>query len=1219
MLEGKKMKLDYKKILKFLFPEYQIIEIWRKYGFFVRSRPSRTNEAVTTVHRSAISYTGLPQEGDAQSEADQATRANWDSYDSMKQGMVLRDRGTLSYENANKSGDIIERFASIRSELSRKMIGQNAYLDQLCIAFKRPYIVGLEPGKPLNTIFIMGPVGSGRHMSVRLIVSEMYKQKLLVVGSIVSVNLAKYETEDARPLFLADLYNALCHSAEVIVFDHFDRCHAAFLHLLAELSICGKISLPVRYAMQNEMLIEATGALIRDSIGEIGVNEKYLVFITDKNQKSIFEICGAKFAAEISDIIEMDTYSTDEIQVICALSFERFKKKCERQLGFDVRAENSALQLCSVRFKRQTGMHAIENYWEEVYKAFAEYKLRENAAPNLSVGLYAQSDELFGVFDGKTYNLMELLPKKLDSGIEEIKAELEQVIGLRKVKEYVLALEENLKVQRMRAQSGRKMASVSRHMVFTGNPGTGKTMIARIVARYLKALGALSSGQLREVSRADLVGQYVGQTARLTSDVIQSALGGVLLIDEAYSLCRGKQDSFGLEAIDALVKGIEDCREDLVVILAGYKEEMDAFFQTNPGLKSRFPNIIEFEDYTPVEMFEIALLTAKSKGYFIANACREGLLRLFEKSQIRGRNDSGNGRLVRNVVEGAILKQSARLLKDPTVSMDLLTPEDFALGRASAFDLEAKLAEIVGLDEVKEFIRGQYKLLIAQEKRRKAGIKIDVAQSLHMVFTGNPGTGKTTVARVIAQMFRHMGLLKSGHLVETDRSGLVAEYVGQTAKKTEDIFRSALGGVLFIDEAYALADQGGFGKEAVDTLVKLIEDYHGELVVILAGYRKEMADFMKSNSGLASRFPLRIVFRDYTVDELTAIALRIIAAKGFSIDEAARQALAQEMEKLHARSDPSSGNGRMARNFVEEIMRKQSGRIAQAEVSHAELAAIHEQDVRREQSVQAAFDLEAELRQVIGLEEVKAFIRGLYARLRLQGERKKQGLPIDSSQTLHMIFKGNPGTGKTMIARTVAKILYEIGMLPAMKLVETDRSGLVAGYVGQTAIKTTEKVMEALDGVLFIDEAYALAGGGGNDFGREAIDTLVKLMDDNRERLVVILAGYSRDMEQFLTVNEGLRSRFPHQIEFVDYTADELLTIADQFYNGKGYWLTAEARKKLRGIFDAARCENAFGNGRYVRNLFEKSVNLQALRLSSDDSLTKEELMTIEAADIERV
>jgi SpoVK/Ycf46/Vps4 family AAA+-type ATPase len=1254
--------MDWRAILRFLIPEYQIIHLINEHGFTARSnskvasgtggpRMRKAYASDVRIGPQAAMQAGYGHVTDPGYSDASGQTAGWapgnqanpagsprGSYPGSQPGPIThtdhaatRTSGTSAVSEVSRAheANASPNFELAREQLLKSIIGQRNFLDQLVIAFKRPFVSGHEANKPKNAIIVIGHESSGRRTCIETAAEIFARHNVLRSGRVSAVNLALYPTVSEQSLFLSDLYKALSSDSDIIVFNAPEKCHANHIGVLTNLVVDGVHHLQARYLMQNDMLTEATGLLTQNTVGELHAMGKYFIFVSELDEGKLMDVLGPKLWQALGDVLHVDPYSESELVSIADKLLRELKAGCESRMSISLHMDKLLVEFCAKQYNPATGIASISSCIDDIRKALTEYVLRSHVAPRTRVELNLMDGEPVAVIAGgvgrKAVRLREWMPKKAADPLLEVKRELDNVIGLQQVKEYVLDLERNLKIQKMRESAGLKKANITMHMIFTGNPGTGKTTIARIVAKYLKAIGVLSIGQLREVTRGDLVGKYVGHTAKLVQEVVQSALGGVLFIDEAYALCRNEHDTFGLEAIDTLVKAMEDHRDDLVVILAGYREEMMRFLELNSGLKSRFPNIIDFPDYSPEEMVEIALKTASSKGYRIADDCLEPLRRLFEKSQIRGRNDSGNGRLVRNVIEAAILEQSRRLTANPVpaTEIDLLIPADFKFGQEEAFDLEQALSGIVGLDSVKSFIRTQYQMLIAEEKRRKAGIQTDTTQTLNMIFTGNPGTGKTTVARLMASMFREMGVLKSGHLVETDREGLVAEYVGQTAKKTEEVFRSALGGVLFIDEAYALNDGGsGFGKEAIDTLVKLMEDYRGEIAVILAGYKKEMAEFLKTNSGLQSRFPLQIEFPDYSADELYQIALKMIDAKGFRIVEEAKVVLREQLEWMRKTATEHSGNGRMVRNLVEKILRNQSVRVALHDVPESELTTILPVDLESGDAPRpegGTFDLEQVLSGIVGLDDVKQFVRSLYARLRIQSERKKLGLPVDSAQTLHMIFKGNPGTGKTMVARIIADVLYNIGVIRTNKLVETDRAGLVAGYVGQTAIKTTEKVREAMDGVLFIDEAYALSQGGPNDFGKEAIDTLVKLMDDNRERLVVILAGYSRDMDDFLKTNPGLKSRFPNIIEFADYTLDELMQIADGFYRQKGYVLSDAARSKLEAILGEALREEAFGNGRYVRNVFERSVNRQALRLSSDPDLTPEELMTIEADDIERV
>lgn len=518
--------------------------------------------------------------------------------------------------------------------------------------------------------------------------------------------------------------------------------------------------------------------------------------------------------------------------------------------------------------------------------------------------------------------------------LENALKKLDGIVGLKEVKEFIYDLKDEVYLNIQRELAGQKTSKSTLHMVFTGNPGTGKTTVARIVADIFKALGVVSNGHLVEVVREDLVGSYVGQTAPKTREIIEQSIGGILFIDEAYTLSRGGETDFGKEAIDALVKGMEENRENMVVILAGYSKEMYEFMQANSGLKSRFPNQIEFKDYTSDELLKIAQIEVKKNDFIVDEKTLKVIHGILEQRQIPGRNDSGNGRLVRNIMEEARRKQSKRLVRDGYQSaeeMRILLPEDFGYVEEETFDLEKELGKIIGNEKVKVFIRQLAAQIKVQKLRKEKGLSGTTGQTLHMIFSGNPGTGKTTIARIIGKMLKDMGVLKSGHLIETDRSGLVAGHVGQTAEKTNDIISQALGGILFIDEAYALASGGAndFGREAIDTLVKGMEDHRENLLVILAGYEEDMEKFLQVNAGLRSRFPNQFVFEDYSLKELMGIAKIILKSKGYKLTKDSLSALENALKP--AVGVKEAGNGRFVRNLIEQVERNQNLRISQLE------------------------------------------------------------------------------------------------------------------------------------------------------------------------------------------------------------------------------------------------------------------------------------------------
>ncbi len=837
--------------------------------------------------------------------------------------------------------------------------------------------------------------------------------------------------------------------------------------------------------------------------------------------------------------------------------------------------------------------------------------------------------------------------------INQVLTELHNIVGLGNVKKSVKELIDYLDFMKERKQLGLKAKDqVTVHSIFLGNPGTGKTTVARLMGKIFKGMGLLPKGEVIEVDRAALVGQYVGETAQKTEKIIEQALGNVLFIDEAYTLVKkGGGNDFGQEAIDVLLKRMEDKKGEFFVVVAGYPKEMQDFLDANPGLRSRFTHNFMFDDYQPDELLEIFKKLVKDEDYRITDEAEKILLKELTNIYRTRDKNFGNARTVRKIFEDAKLEVSKRYLTLPKheKTQEKLTtvyPEDIkAILAPQKSKVDAKipineellsealgqLDKLQGLASVKKDVREMVKLA---RYYNEVGENIRDKFTSHILFLGSPGTGKTTVARIICKIYAALAILPNGQLIEADRSGLVASYVGQTAEKTTAAINSAMGGTLFIDEAYTLVKGGDndFGKEAIDTLLKRMEDDRGKFIVIAAGYTDEMKAFLESNPGMKSRFTKVFTFEDYAPEDLMEIFTVLCKKDNLRVDEAAKALLLKHFNNIYRNRDKNFGNARIVRNLFDTANRNRILRLADIpsselteekkifftindfeEIKQSEPAkktvVTHGDSDKLEQYL-------TELNKLTGLDSIKDNVTKLVSSLKISKMRRDRGMEV-IQKPLHSVFTGNPGTGKTTVARIMSNIFKELGVIEKGQLVEVDRAQLVAGYSGQTAIKTDEVIKKALGGTLFIDEAYTLSRGGG-DFGQEAIETLLKRMEDYKGEFIVIVAGYTNEMRTFMDANPGLTSRFTNSFHFEDYNPEQLVSISTAMAKNSGYSFDPGGHSALKNKFEIVynKRDKNFGNARTARNILLEIISNQEERISEILNPSDSELQLLTEKDI---
>lgn len=821
-----------------------------------------------------------------------------------------------------------------------------------------------------------------------------------------------------------------------------------------------------------------------------------------------------------------------------------------------------------------------------------------------------------------------------DETLDQVLEDLEGLVARQSAKAELQQLLHYVQAEAIRRDSGIGHRALNLHTVLVGGPGTGKGTLARLLGRLARATGVLGNGHVVKAPALRLIG---GLGAWM-----DKAREGILLIDdvEPWLPYKDHPDGAHKALLVELARRMQHGSEQTVVVLGGRAKDVELLLRKNPRLAAQFARRLSLPDYTPDELLEMFLRLCAQERFQLAPEAHAKVREALAQGEAGAHQpalllDQMLERQSQRAPEGLELMTLTaddvpgfRALRSHGSDHEIFSNSSVRVTEPPDGDTLAKVLEeldgLVGLKSVKAKVHGLVNLFRGRRKR---------VHGLHMVFKGPPGTGKTTVARLMGRIFHCLGLLSHGHTVETDRSGLVAAYIGQTALKVNGTIDRALHGVLFVDEAYALIRDDAnrdYGPEAVSVLLKRMDDSRDKLSVIAAGYPEEMQHFLDHNPGLSSRVDHVLDFEDFSPAELLRIFEGFCAQEGYRLEEPAQKELARQLDWLHAQKDQFFGNGRLVRSLFEQAVTRQANRLEGeesdlllrddlAEPSAGPLrkpppeeeggAHYRISEVPRGDTLEAiARDLDA----LVGLLPVKKRLRTLMNLARAEQLRREEGTP-GVAINLHQVFSGAPGTGKTTVARLMGRIYRVTGLLRRGHTLETDRSGLVSGWRGRTPLRVNTVVDKAIHGVLFIDEAYALVGYHDSD-GPHAVSTLMKRMEDQRDELAVVLAGYSQDMEQFLESNPGLRSRFGTPLDFVDYSPEELLAIFDTFCLPGRFTLSEEARKSLLDLLTRhhRRRDRTFGNGRFVRGLFEQMVERQADRLAE----TPEDLRRFELTDV---
>ena len=774
------------------------------------------------------------------------------------------------------------------------------------------------------------------------------------------------------------------------------------------------------------------------------------------------------------------------------------------------------------------------------------------------------------------------------------------------------------------------------HFMIRGNPGVGKTEVAKKIGKIFYDAGILKKGSTIVATKKDLISEYVGATAPKIVEKINEAEESVLFIDEAYSLYeKGDEHNYAEEAITEIVQAMTDTERHFCLIMAGYPNDVDKLFEMNPGLRRRFTYVLTIEDYKPELLKDIFIKNCKDNGYRFWGD-KEGEeepldLDLFFKNLYdqRDRAKFGNA--------GEVIKIAEEVQRNSSLRDDeerCIKKEDFAgnvkyfekHGVSSLDDIYAELDKYVGFEFVKKIFEDVRLNLKSVEEAKKRGVKPKKETPDHFIFVGNPGTGKTTVGKMMGSFYHLIGVTGGSETIFVDASDLIGEHVGESKNKTLEKIQEAIdhNSVLYIDEAYQITESA-YSSEIIGSMMTKMTENAADFKMIFGMYKNKVDDFLKLNSGLKRR--VRIVeFPDYNSEQLVKIFDNLIKSQKLTINEEAHRLIEILMEYKYNTKTDQFGNAGEVEKLVQDMTLLLTKRTEKAD-SSINPYEFTKDDIPEELlnlikdkiNPRSFEDIMKELNEQIGLGELKDIV--LQKRDEVVFAKKTKKKSLYDIQPGYYFFVGNPGTGKTTSAKLFAEVLHELGVVKTNNFYSCTAKDLIGQYVGQTGPKTFELLEKSRNGVLFIDEVYSLAysdSDNGSSFKKDALEQIIAFMDvpENRKTCCFIFAGYEEDMQGLYESNSGMSSKIDEQVHFHDYSPEEMFDIFALFCRKEGIKITDGVKEHYIPIFEQMKIKKGFANGRTARQVFEETEKKLMNRVVSSNDLTEVEMNTIQMDDL---